>query len=77
VQWEKAGYPIDDRPEILATLFNVGFPNSKPKPNPMVGGAEILVHEKPYTFGAIAYDFYYSGELYELFPFRKPRFEIQ
>jgi len=74
VQWEKAGHPIDDRPEILATLFNVGFPNSKPKPNPAVGGATIMVKEKPYTFGSIAYDFYYSGELYELFPFRKPRF---
>lgn len=73
-QWEKAGFPIDDRPEILATLFNVGFPNSKPKANPQVGGAEIKVHEMPYTFGAIAYQFYYSGELVDLFPYERVKF---
>ena len=69
VQWEKEGYPIDKRPEILATLFNVGYPQSKPKPNPRVGGSTIKIYEKPYSFGAIAYQFYYSGELFDLFPF--------
>lgn len=75
VQWEKAGYPIDNRPEILATLFNVGFPQSKPKHNPRVGGSTIKIHEKPYSFGAIAYQFYYSGELYDLFPFEASKFD--
>lgn len=73
-QWEKAGFPINDRPEILATLFNVGFPNSKPKAYPQVGGAEIKVHEIPYTFGAIAYQFYYSGDLVDLFPNEQVKF---
>lgn len=75
VQWEKAGYPIDKRPEILATLFNVGYPQSKPKSNPRVGGSTIKIHETPYSFGAIAYQFYYSGELFELFPFEKKKFD--
>ena len=61
VQWENAGYPIDTRPEILATLFNVGYPQSKPKKNPRVGGSTIKIYEQPYSFGAIAYQFYYSG----------------
>lgn len=75
MQWERAGYPIDKRPEILATLFNVGYPQSHPKPNPRVGGSTIQVAEKPYTFGAISYQFYYSGELYDLFPFMKKKFD--
>jgi hypothetical protein len=74
-QWEKAGYPIDRRPEILATLFNVGFPQSVPKADPRVGGSTIRIYEKPYSFGAIAYQFYYSGELFDLFPFEKTKFD--
>ena len=74
-QWEKAGYPIDRRPEILVTLFNVGFPQSKPKSNPRVGGSTIKIKEKAYSFGAIGYQFYYSGELFDLFPFEKKKFD--
>lgn len=75
VQWERAGYSIENRPEILATLFNVGFPQSKPKSNPCVGGSTIKIYEKPYTFGAIAFQFYYSGELFELFPIQTQKFD--
>lgn len=75
MQWERAGYPIAHRPEILATLFNVGFPQSNPKSNPRVGGSTIKVYEKPYTFGAIAYQFYYSGELFDLFPIQPEKFD--
>jgi hypothetical protein len=75
VQWERAGFPIENRPEILATLFNVGFPQSKPKSNPRVGGSTIKIYEKPYTFGAIAFQFYYSGELFELFPIQTKKFD--
>lgn len=75
MQWERAGFPIDKRPEILATLFNVGYPQSHPKSNPRVGGSTIRIYEKPYSFGAIAYQFYYSGELYDLFPFEKSKFD--
>jgi hypothetical protein len=75
VQWERAGFPIHNRPEILATLFNVGFPQSKPKSNPRVGGSTIQIYEKPYSFGAIAFQFYYSGELHNIFPYRTQKFD--
>jgi len=75
-QWERAGYPIDNRPEILATLFNIGFEVSVPKENPVVGGSGINIKGKRYTFGAIAYEFYYSGELFDLFPFEKSKFDF-
>jgi uncharacterized protein (DUF2164 family) len=73
-QWEKAGFPIDDRPEILASLFNLGYQKSKPKKNPGVGGSVFKINESEYTFGSVAFEFYYSGELAELFPFAKERF---
>ncbi len=74
-QWENAGFPIDDRPEILATLFNIGFVGSKPKANPQVGGSTIKIYDKPHSFGSISYEFYYSGELFELFPITAKKFD--
>ena len=68
-QWQKAGYPIDDRPEILASIFNLGYNKSKPRKNPAVGGSNFMIRDKEYTFGGVAYDFYYSGELLEAFPY--------
>jgi hypothetical protein len=68
-QWEKAGYDIKYRPEIVGTLFNVGFPQSHPNANPKVGGSEISIGEAKYSFGSLAYEFYYSGELLNEFPF--------
>ncbi|HRZ30657.1 MAG TPA: hypothetical protein P5274_03290, partial [Candidatus Paceibacterota bacterium] len=67
-QWQMAGYDISDRPEILATLFNLGFTKSLPKTEPQVGGAEIEVGGQKYSFGGLAFQFYYSGELIEYFP---------
>ena len=75
VEWERAGFPITNRPEILATLFNVGFPQSKPKSNPRVGGSTIKIYDKEYSFGAIAYEFYYSGELFDVFPIKSKKFD--
>ncbi|MFA5022690.1 MAG: hypothetical protein WC385_01875 [Candidatus Paceibacterota bacterium] len=62
-QWQKAGYNIEGRPEILATLFNLGFTKSVPKADPQVGGAEIEISGQKYSFGSLAYQFYYSDEL--------------
>jgi hypothetical protein len=73
-QWEKAGFPIDERPEIFASLFNLGYQKSKPKKNPAVGGSVFKVKDKEYTFGGISFDFYYSGELADLFPYQKKKF---
>ncbi len=75
MQWERAGYPIDDRPEILASLFNLGYQRSKPKKNPAVGGSDFKIHETNYTFGAVAFEFYYSGELADVFPYQKSMFD--
>lgn len=74
LQWKRAGYDISDRPEILFTLFNVGFSQSHPKENPICGGSHITINEQIYTFGAIGFDFYYSGEMAEAFPYWTERF---
>ncbi len=67
-QWHKAGLDISKRPEVLATLFNLGYEVSKPHADPSVGGSRITVNEKVYTFGSLAFEFYYSGELNKEFP---------
>lgn len=67
-QWEDVSYPINDRPEVLSTLFNLGFSKSTPKLNPEVGGSTITIGGKDYTFGGLAYEFYYSGELSDIYP---------
>ncbi|MCX6712751.1 MAG: hypothetical protein NTY66_00925 [Candidatus Vogelbacteria bacterium] len=67
-QWRDAGFAIADRPEILSTIFNVGFEKSVPKADPQVGGSEIELGGRTYTFGGLAYEFYYSGELAGEFP---------
>ena len=66
--WEKAGLSLAYRPEILGTLYNLGFQKSKPKKNPAVGGSSFKVGDKQYTFGGLCYEFYYSGELMDIFP---------
>jgi len=68
-QWKNAGYDIGNRPEIIGTLFNVGFPQSKPKPDPKIGGSKIDIEEGIYSFGSLVYEFYYSGELLDEFPY--------
>jgi hypothetical protein len=68
-QWKNAGYDISYRPEIAGTLFNVGFPQSKPNSDPKVGGSQIDVGDAKYTFGSLSYEFYYSGELLDAFPY--------
>jgi hypothetical protein len=74
LQWRRAGYDISDRPDVLFTLFNVGFSQSVPKANPVPGGSHITVGDTKYTFGALGFDFYYSGELADVFPFQRERF---
>ncbi len=74
LQWKRSGFDISDRPDILCTLFNVGFSQSNPHANPRCGGSHISVDGHRYTFGAIGFDFYYSGDLADIFPFWKHRF---
>lgn len=67
-QWKRAGHPIAHRPEILATLFNLGFSKSSPKADPKVGGAPITIGNETYSFGGLAGQFFYSDELLADFP---------
>lgn len=74
MQWKRAGYDISHRPDILFTLFNLGFVASKPGPNPKCGGSHIEANGQIYTFGVIGNDFYFSGELAKEFPLQAQSF---
>jgi len=67
-QWQKSGFDISNRPEVLATLYNLGFYYSVPKADPAVGGTVITINGVDYTYGDLAYQFYYSGEISDIFP---------
>ena len=67
-QWQKAGFPIDNRPDVLSTLYNIGFVHSLPNANPQVGGAPITINGVAYSFGGLANQFYQSDLLTNLFP---------
>lgn len=68
VQWNKAGYSISNKPEIVSTLFNIGFIHSKPNAQPKSGGASIPIEGVEYSFGSLAKTFYDSSELLNIFP---------
>lgn len=76
-QWMRAGYDLTDRPEIMSTLYNVGFIASVPKKDPQVGGSTIDIQGKKYTFGRLAYEYYFSGELAKEFPYPKMKKHLQ
>jgi hypothetical protein len=42
----------------------------------MVGGSGINIKGQRYSFGSVAYEFYYSGELFDLFPFKNAKFDF-
>ncbi len=67
-QWQAAGYDVADRPDILVTLFNLGFAASAPKANPQVAGSKVTTGGQSYSFGYLGTLFYQSDELSVLFP---------
>ncbi len=67
-QWEGAGYDISDNPEVIVTLFNLGFDKSVPNATPSAGGAPITVGGTTYTYGTLGGAFYRSDELLTEFP---------
>lgn len=67
-QWSGAGFPIEDKPDIIATIYNLGFDKSRPNKDPKSGGAEIEINGVSYSFGSLAKSFYYSDEMIEVFP---------
>ena len=68
MQWKRAGYDVENRPDVLVTLFNLGFAASAPKPNPQVAGAPITIGGQRYSFGDLGTTFYHSDELIAEFP---------
>ncbi len=67
--WKKAGYEdISKKPEIIGTLYNIGFAHFEPKAEPQVGGAEIEINGVKYSFGGLTYNIYNSKELLDIFP---------
>ena len=75
-QWQKAGFPIDARPEIISTLYNLGFEHSKPNADPKVGGSTLNIDGANYTFGGLGSEFYYSGEMQDIFPYQINKTDI-
>ncbi|OFZ63792.1 MAG: hypothetical protein A3D92_05965 [Bacteroidetes bacterium RIFCSPHIGHO2_02_FULL_44_7] len=73
-QWIRAGYDISNRPEVLGTLFNIGFHKSVPKAKPEAGGSAFNVGGKDYTFGGLCFEFYYSGAMIKEFPITRKAF---
>lgn len=67
-QWDNSGFSIEKDPGTIATLYNIGFQNSKPHEKPLHGGAEINIGELNYSFGGLAQAFYDSSELIDEFP---------
>lgn len=67
-QWENAHHSIEHKPGITATLYNLGFEKSHPKPEPKIGGAEIEIGSEISSFGGLAEAFYQSEELIKDFP---------
>jgi hypothetical protein len=68
MQWKRAGYDVGRRPDVLVTLFNLGFAASEPKSNPQVAGAPITIGGQKYSFGDLGAAFYHSDELVSEFP---------
>ncbi|MCA9356779.1 hypothetical protein H6784_01395 [Candidatus Nomurabacteria bacterium] len=66
-QWRRQGYDISERPDVLVTLFNLGFNASVPKADPKVSGSTIKVGGQSYSFGYLGTLFYQSDELSEEF----------
>lgn len=67
-QWQKAGFEISRNPNVVVTLFNLGFNKSQPNINPSAGGAPITSGGTVYTYGELGTDFYNSDELIDIFP---------
>ena len=67
-QWQLSGYDVTKRPDVLVTLFNLGFNASAPKVDPQVGGASLIVGGQTYSFGYLGSLFYQSDELQTEFP---------
>lgn len=67
-QWRNAGYEIYNSPDIISTLYNLGFSKSIPNAEPKSGGAQITIDGIDYSFGSLGAEFYNSDEMIAEFP---------
>jgi hypothetical protein len=67
-QWAKGGFDVSQRPDVVVTLFNIGFGASNPNANPQVAGSTITLGGKKYAFGELGVLFYQSDHLLTIFP---------
>ncbi len=67
-QWAASGYDVTARPDVVVTLFNIGFGASHPNANPKVAGSTITLGGQQYAFGELGTLFYQSNELLDIFP---------
>ncbi|MDR3519490.1 MAG: hypothetical protein P4L63_01210 [Candidatus Pacebacteria bacterium] len=66
-QWGNAGFDITQQPEVIATLFNLGFDQSVPKANPVVSGSPITLAGNTYIYGELGALVYNSNEFDMIF----------
>lgn len=67
-QWGSYGYDVTGRPDIVTTLYNIGFKYSHPKPDPNIGGTTIELNGSSFSYGELGTAFYRSDELTAIFP---------
>lgn len=67
-QWANAGFDVSSKPEVIVTLFNIGFKASAPNANPTIAGSNITLAGHTYTYGELGTLFYNSNELINEFP---------
>lgn len=67
-QWQRAGFDVSHKPEVLVTLFNLGFDASHPNAHPEVAGSDITLGGHTYSYGELGTLFYNSSELTTVFP---------
>lgn len=67
-QWRNAGFEIFNSPDIISTLYNLGFSKSIPNAEPKSGGALITIDGIDYSFGSLGAEFYNSDEMITEFP---------
>jgi hypothetical protein len=66
-QWAKVGFDITQQPEVVSTLFNLGFNQSIPKANPVVSGSSIELAGRTYLYGELGALVYNSKEFNTIF----------
>lgn len=67
-QWAAAGFDVSQKPEVVVTLFNIGFKESLPHATPVVAGASITLAQHTYVYGELGTLFFNSNELRDVFP---------